>query len=61
MTLTPQQRHSASQFGSDAGTAAAGWAWDPTNSTPDRAARCIALSDDGINGWAVAYKEKEES
>ena len=51
MTLTQHQRDLASQFGSDAGTAAAGWVWDGNNSTPGRAARCIALSDDGDPEW----------
>jgi hypothetical protein len=51
MTLTQHQRDLAAQIGSDAGTAAAGWAWDGNNSTPERAARCIALSDDGDPEW----------
>jgi hypothetical protein len=51
MTLTQHQRDLAAQLGSDAGTAAAGWQWDGNNSTPERAERCIALSDDGDPSW----------
>jgi hypothetical protein len=52
MTLTQKQRHSATQFGSAAGTAAAGWAFDGNDAyRAHRAARCIALSYDGDPEW----------
>jgi hypothetical protein len=54
MTLTQHQRDLATQLGTDAGTAAAGWAWagyPPSAASHKRAVRCIALSDDGDPSW----------
>jgi hypothetical protein len=50
MTLTQHQRDLASQLGSDAGTAAASWI-DDVDTTPARAARCIALYDADDPAW----------